>query len=73
MGNFSGSRYEQRSKLVVVLSDEDVSLDDDLGFLIFEFFFGLLRSERYMRRLLFFGNFELVEVQYFFFFNLENG
>lgn len=54
MGNFScsnsSSRYDQRGRMVVVLSDEEVSLDEDLGFLIFEFFFGLLRRERYLRR-----------------------
>ena len=61
MGNPSGSRHEQRSRLAAVLSDEEASSDDDLGPPIFESIPGSSRSERYMRRAQHFsGNAELV-------------
>lgn len=50
MGNPSSSRHEQRSRVAVVLSDEEASSDDDLGPPIFEALPGSSRSERYMRR-----------------------
>jgi len=74
MGNPSGSRHEQRSRLAAVLSDEEGSSDDDLGPPIFESVPGSSRSERYMRRAQqFSGNPELVEVQHSSFFNSANG
>lgn len=74
MGNPSGSRHEQRSRLAAVLSDEEASSDDDLGPPIFESVPGSSRSERYMRRAQqFSGNPELVEVQHSSFFNSANG
>lgn len=73
MGNPSGSRHEQRSRLAAVLSDEEASSDDDLGPPIFESLPGLSRSERYMRRAQFSGNTELIEGQHSSFFNSVNG
>lgn len=68
MGNPSSSRQEQRSRVAVVLSDEEASSDDDLGPPIFESLPGSSRRERYIRRVQqVSGNPEMEEVHHSFF------